>query len=199
MHATTLSILDALFSRPNGSSDIVLTPLLSPGRSPSSTDALLELLNRNHEQFHVFFNERGFPNHITHHLYASYALGAPPEVLTAVYKAGGESQRPAFDSPGDITDSNWIVHLGDERYYRGYLKLLSEAVLDIRTDAILDKYVFSLPANWVDSIQDVKKQPQMVNRLLSGVVHPLIHAGHGLRIWISGNERRRNFDGLCYA
>ncbi|KAI5120443.1 hypothetical protein M0805_009905 [Coniferiporia weirii] len=138
--ATPQSILNALFPSPMGSSDNALTPLLSPGRSPASTDALLELLKCNHEQFHIFFNEKGFINHITHHLYANYALGAPPEALEAVYKAEEKSQRLAFDSPGDITNSNWIEHLGDERYYRAYLKLFSKAVLDIGIDATLDKY-----------------------------------------------------------
>ncbi|KAI5121366.1 hypothetical protein M0805_001179 [Coniferiporia weirii] len=183
---TPHSILDALFPPPTRSSDNALTPVLSPGHSPASADALLELLKSNHEQFHVFFNEKGFHNHIAHHLYANYALGAPPEALKAVYKAEEEYQRLAFDSPGAITDSNWIEHLGDERYYRAYLKLFSKAVLDTGIDATLDKYVFSLSANWVDNIQDVKKQPQMVNRLLSGVVHPLIHAGHGLEFGSPG-------------
>lgn len=45
-------------------------------------------------------------------------------------------------------------------------------------DVALQKYVFSPSANWIDDIQDDAKQPQMVNRLLSGVLHPLIHLGY---------------------
>lgn len=45
----------------------------------------------------------------------------------------------------------------------------------------MDKYVFDPSSNWTDFGPDAdkKKQPQMLNRLLSGVLHPLIHVGYG--------------------
>ena len=49
------------------------------------------------------------------HLYDIYTLGAPPEVLEAAYETHVEYQRPAFDSPGEITEINWKDHLGDEK------------------------------------------------------------------------------------
>ncbi|KAH8115154.1 hypothetical protein DFH11DRAFT_1688725 [Phellopilus nigrolimitatus] len=160
--STPKDTLDALFTLPKTSG----MTAFSPGISQDSAETLVRLLKDNHERFHIFFNERKFHNHASHHLYAIFALGAPSEVLEAAYKTHVDYQKPAFDSPEDITGSNWKEHLGDERYYRAYLKFFSSAVLADGIDATLDKYIFSTP--------------QMLNRLLSGVLHPLIHAGHAL-------------------
>lgn len=33
---------------------------------------------------------------------------------------------------------------------------------------------------------DDKKQPEMLNRFLSGLLHPMIHAGHGMEFGLPG-------------
>ena len=60
------------------------------------------------------------------------------------------------------------------------MKFFTKSVLEIGNVATLEKYVFASEANWVDSIKEVKKQPQMLNRLFSGLLHPFIHAGYAL-------------------
>jgi hypothetical protein len=52
---------------------------------------------------------------MTHHLYAIYTLGAPGKVLEAASETHVSYQRPAFDSPGEVTESNWLSHFEDER------------------------------------------------------------------------------------
>lgn len=42
----------------------------------------------------------------------------------------------------------------------------------------VEKFVFDVKSNWVNGLEDAK-QPQMLNRLLSGVLHPFIHVGYG--------------------
>jgi len=50
----------------------------------------------------------------------------------------------------------------------------------------IETYIFSPSANWVAEIEDAKLQPQMLNRLLSGVLHPLIHLGHAFEFGVPG-------------
>lgn len=66
------------------------------------------------------------------------------------------------------------------RYFRAYVAFFTKVLKKIGLNALFNEYVFSSGANWIDGIKDGKKQPQMVNRLLSGVLHPFIHVGYGI-------------------
>lgn len=48
-------------------------------------------------------------------------------------------------------------------------------------DETLELFFFSQSANW-----DGGKEPQMVNRLLSGLLHPMIHTGYGCEFGAPG-------------
>lgn len=65
------------------------------------------------------------------------------------------------------------------RYFRAYTKFFTNLVKTHGADAVLDKYVFSIGANWVDGIPD-DKQPQLLNLFLSAALHPYIHVGYGI-------------------
>lgn len=169
--------LEKLFPTPTAPAKH-LAPERLPGTTASTSGTLARLLKDDANRHHIFFNDKNFHNHATHHLYAIYTLGSSSEVLEAAYQSHVKYQRPAFDSPTEVTESNWMVHLGDENYYRAYFKFFSVEVLANGMDATLQKYVFAPSANWVDSIHDSSKQPQMLNRLLSGVLHPFIHLGY---------------------
>lgn len=65
------------------------------------------------------------------------------------------------------------------RYYQAYINFFAEKVLKEGIAPAIEKYVFDISANWVDGVETAK-QPQMLNRLLSGVLHPYIHVGYGL-------------------
>lgn len=117
--------------------------------------------------------------------------------MDAAYKTHVDYQRPAFDSPKEITDNNWRDFLGNEKfvtqsvppkivsliyhrsYYRAYLKYFTKVVRENGIGGSLEKVVFEGPSNFVDNEKDHKRQPQMLTRMLSGVLHPLIHAGYG--------------------
>ncbi|EJD01363.1 uncharacterized protein FOMMEDRAFT_111131 [Fomitiporia mediterranea MF3/22] len=172
--------LDALFPLPTPPTVVGYAPTHFPGFTSDSAKSLVKLLKENHERFHIFFNEKNFHNHLTHHLYAIYTLGSPPKVLEAAFESHAVYQREAIEPPNEITESNWIEHFDDERYFRAYVAFFTKVIMKSSVDAVLDKYVFATNANWVSSITDDKKQPQMVNRLLSGVLHPFIHVGYGI-------------------
>lgn len=55
-------------------------------------------------------------SHSTHHLFAIYALGAPPELIKEAYQTHKDYLKPAFESPVPITDDNFLDHLADHEY-----------------------------------------------------------------------------------
>ena len=49
--------------------------------TPDKAKTASELLQKNHDSYHMFFNSDGFHNHIAHHLLTAYALAASPEEI----------------------------------------------------------------------------------------------------------------------
>ena len=128
---STSGYLDRIYTEPRSVSSLS-TPLLLPGRTAESARVLAHLLKKNLESHHIFLNDLGFhkwaalmllhylsdniSSHLSHHLYALYALGASPDALRAAYTSQAKAQRPAFESPKAITKENWKEHLGNDKY-----------------------------------------------------------------------------------
>ncbi len=55
-------------------------------------------------------------SHTSHAALSLWVLGADPAILKASYEENSSYQRPAFESPGPITNATWKDHLGDEKY-----------------------------------------------------------------------------------
>ena len=53
-------IAESLFPVPTRFPPSVLSPHTLPGVSPEADQALLEVLKHNHQNYHIFFNDRGF-------------------------------------------------------------------------------------------------------------------------------------------
>ncbi|KAH7103905.1 hypothetical protein BKA62DRAFT_694987 [Auriculariales sp. MPI-PUGE-AT-0066] len=177
--------LDALFPPNVRSPPSPLSPSAAPGASEESARALAKWLKENHVNFHCFFNSQRFHNHLAHHLLAAYKLGAKPSLIQAAYEEHAPTQVKAFPSPGKIDEGNWKEHLGDDKYYQAYLDFFAHHVLKDGIASALNKYVFSDEANWADQT-DAEKAPRMLDRFFSGVLHPLIHFGHGPEFGIPG-------------
>jgi len=68
----------------------------------------------------------------------------------------------------------------------------------------MDRFVFSLEANLgvvdehcsktVERQESFVKQPQMLNRFLGGLLHPIIHAGYGAEFGIPGMVVEGSYD-----
>ncbi|TFK19240.1 hypothetical protein FA15DRAFT_674620 [Coprinopsis marcescibilis] len=164
-----------------------LAPPHWPGVSPESTKALLTALKDNHERWHIFINEKHFHNHAPHRSLALWALGADGKVITAGYKNDCGYEKPTIPPPDKITKENFTEHLGDERFYKSYVDFFSHAIRDSGIGGALEEYLFSPKANVGETNgipQD--KQPRMMARFFSGVVHPLIHTGNGVEFNLPG-------------
>ncbi|KAI0776932.1 hypothetical protein BD413DRAFT_610512 [Trametes elegans] len=160
-------------------------PRRFPGVTPDSTAAVLKTLKDNHQRWHIFFNEKGFHNHISHHLLAIYHLGATGATIEAAYKVHSSTQRPAYKSPAPITRDNFHEHLGDENYYNAYLQFFTEVLLEKGAAATIEEWVFSPKAN-IEHPKPGEPPLQMANRFLAGLLHPLIHTGYGCEFGLLG-------------
>lgn len=168
----------------------LLAPARVPNNGPEARAALIKSLRDNHERSHVFFNQFSFHNHSAHHLLAIYALGAPGPLIHAAYQNTHlDHMRVAFVAPQDvvITDENFADYLGNDHYYNAYIQYFHRVVLEpgATISNILEKYLFSEHYNIRRSIQGAQ-QPEMLNRFLEILLHPIIHVGYGAEFGIPG-------------
>ncbi|EIW52976.1 uncharacterized protein TRAVEDRAFT_175105 [Trametes versicolor FP-101664 SS1] len=176
--------LDKLYTIPSHSPS-AQAPKRFPGVTPESTATLLETLRDNHVKWHIFFNEKHFHNHASHHLLALYHLGANGDNIKAAYATHTSYQRRAYESPGKITRDNFHEHLADEDYYNAYLKFFSDELLDKGAAAVIEEFIFSPKAN-IEPPKPGREPMQMANRFLAGLLHPLIHTGYGCEFGLLG-------------
>lgn len=145
------------------------------GITPETTRIVCELLQDNHETHHVFFNDKGFHNHIVHQLLAQYDLGAPVSVLKEAYKRESHYQRPRLDVKpkvlADLSDENkWGEYLGKEAYYHSFLEHFQKQMEAIGWQETVNKTLFS----------KTELADDMLVRTFGGLLHPFIHLGYGV-------------------
>ncbi|KAG9048681.1 hypothetical protein FS837_012224, partial [Tulasnella sp. UAMH 9824] len=178
----TLGLASSFFPPPRQSNH-ELTPKFWPGVSSESESKIANLLRINNEKHHIFFNDKGFHNHLNSHLLAAYALGCSPELLSAVYRLQKGHLKPAFQSPREITENNWMEHVGKWNYYNAYMHFYASQIEAHGPVNTLEKYIFSKEANLTP---EGKRGPQMLDRFMSGLLHPMIHTGHWAEFHVPG-------------
>ncbi|KAG6841602.1 hypothetical protein C0991_009358 [Blastosporella zonata] len=189
-----------------------LSPRTWPGITPESTDSLRRIIEDSYEKWHVFFL-RGYRahkyiiirlsgrtilirpcSHSVHYALSLWALGADDEIVKASYDLECKHMLPRFGSPAEITDDNFLEHLGDDErvgffcrpeFYGAYLDYFTTIVKNRGVAAALEKYVFSPEANFIPG-RKREAQPEMVSRLMDGVIHSMIHVGFGLEFHVPG-------------
>jgi hypothetical protein len=77
-------------------------------------------------------------------------------------------------TPAPITEQTFYNHLGDEEYYQGYLYFFCDLLLKKPIHSVVEEWIFSPNANFEG------RKPEMLNRLLAGILHPLLYLGYGL-------------------
>lgn len=149
-----------------------------PNLTEASAQKTTQLLQENHEKHHIFFNTKGFHNHIAHHLLTVFALGASPEQIQRHYDSNASYQRPPVAIHRDLIDhklgdpQEFRKYLGDEKYYRDYL-------------IFFRKEMERLPGGYKDVVNEYllkgdERADDLLGRCYNGIVHPLIHLGFGI-------------------
>ena len=84
------------------------------------------------------------------------------------------------------------------RYYDAYLSYFSEYLRDHTPNEAFERFIFSSAYNFdqglaADDVKEIKgvadegkKHPEMLNRLLAGLVHPFIHLAYGFEFGLPG-------------
>ncbi|KAF3281515.1 hypothetical protein TWF970_002074 [Orbilia oligospora] len=147
-------------------------------RTPTdgSTKKANELLQQNHDNFHIFWDfEDRLHNHVAHHLLSVYALGATAEELQFAYDTNVKTQIPIGDKKPpvlrDISNSDdWGKYLADAENYATFLQYFQDSIEKIGWQETIKKYIFSEKA-----VAD-----GMPERLVAGFLHPWIHVGYGV-------------------
>ncbi|KAF2803118.1 uncharacterized protein BDZ99DRAFT_427605 [Mytilinidion resinicola] len=145
------------------------------GITAESAEAASKLLQENHDQHHIFFNESGYHNHIAHHLLTIFALGASPSTLKKQYDANKSYQRPVVALERSVIDDmhdpdRFKSYLGKEKYYRDFLVFFEKEIEQKGWENVLNEYVFA---------GDERAEDLLV-RMYAGFLHPIIHLGFGV-------------------
>lgn len=140
-------------------------------------------------------------SHLAHHVICSWALGSKSEDIEQLYEANVKYEIPLVVSPEPITEKNFAAHVGDDksvhpfpsfvpidvdidvdvdfRFYQAFRDFFILEVDKHGVEATIDNWVVGLAGNTTRGNAD-KKNPQMLARLLSLLMHGLIHLGYGL-------------------
>ncbi|EXJ74684.1 uncharacterized protein A1O5_01378 [Cladophialophora psammophila CBS 110553] len=135
-----------------------------------------QLLQENHDEFHIYFNNSGFHNHIAHHLLSIYALGATPEQIQQAFDINKSYQRPQF--PVDKQDVEALADrdkfrefLGKERYFHDFEIFFQNEIEEKGWEKVLNEHLFARNEH-AESLLD--------RMFAAGFLHPFIHLGFGV-------------------
>ncbi|CAK5283035.1 unnamed protein product [Mycena citricolor] len=148
--------------------------VVSTFATPEATKKLQELLIRDGKEHHCFFNDRGFHNHLPHHLIAACDMGASPKLLEEIYELEARDQRPVGEPGPPLDDVRWTSRLGDRSAYATYLVFFKEKIAKYGVTKTLEDYLMSPDANFNGA--------SMFGRLFGGALHPIIHIGFGVEL-----------------
>lgn len=134
-----------------------------------SANTASDLLQKNHQEHHIFFNQSGFHNHIAHHLLTIYALNAGPGEIQKAYNVNVGYQRP----PQPL-DDNLLTQLhdpekfnsclGKERYYHDFLVFFQKEMSDFGWQNVVNKYLLA----------GDERADDLLARLFGGFLHPIV-------------------------
>ena len=147
----------------------------APSIQSSSAKAASELLQKNHDDYHMYFNSDGFHNHIAHHLLTIFSLGASPEELQKAFDFNADYQRPQFPikqkNVQSMSDkSSFAKFLGKEQYFRDYEIFFQQEIEAKGWQAVLKEHVLAGDDH----------AEAMMTRMFAGFLHPIIHLGFGV-------------------
>lgn len=119
-----------------------------PGATAGTSTLTSNLLQKNHETHHLYFNHQGFHNHIPHHLLALYALGANESLIQRAYDENATYQRDIHDvnpkEPAKLGEdvSSWKEYLGKEDYYTDFLNFYKGKIEKDGWEKVVGEWVF---------------------------------------------------------
>ncbi|KAL7949130.1 hypothetical protein V8C42DRAFT_313399 [Trichoderma barbatum] len=152
------------------------TGLLKWTQTDETAAKVSELLQKDLESHHVFFNAEGFHNHTVHLLLSLYATGASTSVLEQAYDENHSYQIKAMKTRPDVVKelkSGWsegCPYLGKGKHYPDFLKFFQDEIEEKGWEKVLQEYVF----------KGDERSEAIFGRLFAGFLHPLIQLMYGI-------------------
>ncbi|KAI5924655.1 hypothetical protein F4810DRAFT_662673 [Camillea tinctor] len=151
------------------------TGLWNIQQSEPAAKKTTELLQKDLELHHVYFNDAGYHNHISHHLLALYGTGASAEDIEKAYHDNTSYQLAAMKTHGnpveDFKDwNNAKKCLGKGQYYSDFLAHFQAEIERLGWQKTIQEYMF----------KGDERSEDMLLRMFAGFVHPLIQLMYGV-------------------
>ena len=142
---------------------------------PGALEKANELLQKNHDNFHIFWRDANGHNHVAHSILTTYALGGSPAEIERAYNDGAPVQRskPASDNETIKTfsdESQLYMVFGVFDQYTNVLRFMEQEINRVGWKAVVHKYCFSRT-----KLADI-----ILSRMYEGAYHPIIHLGLGI-------------------
>ncbi|KFA48125.1 hypothetical protein S40293_09287 [Stachybotrys chartarum IBT 40293] len=169
-------------SSPMGSAFKISVPadnsgLLGCKQDGAAAAKVSELLQRDLEHHHCFFNMDGFHNHIPHHLLSLYGTGSTPAAIQHAYDVNASYQNAVKEPRSHVVQElqrDWTAnapkYLGKGSYYTEFLRFFQLEAEEKGWQGVLLEYVFA----------DDEGSKDMLGRLYAGFLHPMIQLMYGI-------------------
>ncbi|KAK4168187.1 hypothetical protein QBC43DRAFT_309838 [Cladorrhinum sp. PSN259] len=162
-------------------SQIRLSPTtlgICPGikQCPSETLKVAErLLQKNHDEYHVFWRDVAGHNHTVHNLLTRLALGASAADLESGWEDCKDQQRAIPPTDEAViaelaTEEGFFKHIGKVPQYTNYMAFFESEIEKKGYRAVVNEYCFS----------GTRNANLLLARLFEGAFHPGIHLGFGI-------------------
>lgn len=148
---------------------------------PGYLEVTNDLLQKNHEKWHMYFRDVAGHNHIPHAILSTLAMGGSPQDLRRAYDDGEAIQRPM-----PPLDPQAVKELNDPAKFRARMQTLDEypnflvffeqEIAAKGWQAVVNEYCFSRTP-----LADF-----MLAQLYEGLYHPIIHLGFGIEFELPG-------------
>ncbi|OAX81912.1 hypothetical protein ACJ72_03745 [Emergomyces africanus] len=151
------------------------TGILGLSQSAGSAKKASETLQADMERYNIFFNDKGFHNHLAHHILTTYALGASPDAIQSAFDRNATYQLPRRPADEAVVQklgdkSQFHSFTGIRAQYPNFLAYFQRQIASKGIESVVNEYLFA-----GDKLAD-----DMLVRLFAGIVHPFIQLGFGL-------------------
>lgn len=145
-----------------------------PSATAQSLDITNRLLQKNHDELHIFFRDMNGHNHLVHNLFTRLALGATPDQLQTAFDDDVPTQRsvPPLDMDvvkGLANDDFFAKRITKINHYTNFRVFFEQQISEKGWQKVVNDYVFS-------------KSPiaeSILPLMYDGAYHSIIHLGLG--------------------
>ncbi|KAK3291285.1 uncharacterized protein B0H64DRAFT_45562 [Chaetomium fimeti] len=142
-----------------------------------SAEVVNDLLQKNHEKWHMYFRDVAGHNHIPHAVLSTLAMGGGPQELRRAYDDGEDIQRPM-----PPVDPQAVKEMSNPAKFRERMQTLDEYPNFL---TFFKNEIAANNGNWQDVVKThcfarTELADLMLAQLFEGLYHPIIHMGFGV-------------------